>query len=154
MMHLIYSCLDVTIDDILGSPDVEERIALYGEHAVAAAEQIRRCATVHDSVVVLDLRDEELIHPTNRFTLYALYPECKVSIHALWGLKQQNTVFAVGRSIIDGSSQVDIGELMLAHGGGGHEAAGTCQIDNGRANDVLAELVEAIVAGDRQTLAA
>ena len=42
--------------------------------------------------------------PTNRFLLYALYPQCRVSIHVLWGLRQQNTVFAVGRSIIDRSS--------------------------------------------------
>ena len=30
---------------------------------------------------------------------------------------------------------------MLAYGGGGHEAAGTCQIDNERAEAVLAEIV-------------
>src|SRR5579871_4940678 len=52
MMQLIYSCLDVTIDDILGSPDIRERTELYNEHAVAAREQIRRCSTVHDSIVV------------------------------------------------------------------------------------------------------
>jgi nanoRNase/pAp phosphatase (c-di-AMP/oligoRNAs hydrolase) len=154
MMHLIYSCLDVTIDEILASPDVAERVELYREHAAAAVAQIRRCATVHESVVVLDLRDEEVIHPTNRFMLYALFPECKVSIHVLWGLRQQNTVFAVGRSILDRSSQVHIGELMLAHGGGGHEAAGTCQIDNARAEAVRLELIEAIVEGDRLAIAA
>jgi nanoRNase/pAp phosphatase (c-di-AMP/oligoRNAs hydrolase) len=86
--------------------------------------------------------------------LYALFPECTVSIHVLWGLRQQNTVFAVGRSIVDRSSQVHIGDLMLAHGGGGHEAAGTCQIDNPRADAVLAELIEAIVEGDRLAIAA
>ena len=154
MMHLIYSCLDVTIDDILGSPDVIERVELYREHTAAAVEQIRRCATVRDSVVVLDLRDEEIIHPTNRFMLYALFPECRVSIHALWGLRQQNTVFAVGRSIIDRSSQVHIGDLMLAYGGGGHEAAGTCQVGNERAETVLAELVATIAEDDRLALAA
>ena len=154
MMHLIYSCLDVTIADILGSPDVTERVELYREHAAAAEEQMRRCSTVHDSVVVLDLRDEEIIHPTNRFMLYALFPECKVSIHVLWGLRQQNTVLAVGRSIIDRSSQVHIGDLMLARGGGGHEAAGTCQIDNAHAEAVLAQLIDEIVEGDRRPLAA
>lgn len=154
MMHLIYSCLDVTIDEILASPDVAERTRLYREHSAAAEEQIRRCSTVHGSVVVLDLRDEEIIHPTNRFMLYALYPQCKVSVHVLWGLKQRNTVFAVGRSIIDRSSQVHIGDLMLARGGGGHEAAGTCQIDNRHAEYVLGELIDALVEGDREALAA
>jgi nanoRNase/pAp phosphatase (c-di-AMP/oligoRNAs hydrolase) len=154
MMHLIYSCLDVSIEDILASPDIVERVELYRDHADAAAEQIRRCSTVHDRLVVLDLRDEEVIHPTNRFLIYALYPQCTVSIHVLWGLKQQNTVFAAGRSIIDRSSKVDIGALMLGYGGGGHEAAGTCQIDNDRAQDVLAALVHAIVEAERDPLAA
>ena len=144
MMQLIYSCLDVSIGEILASPDIVERVALYREHADAAAEQIRRCCTVHGRVAVLDLREEEVIHPTNRFLLYALYPQCTVSIHVLWGLKRQNTVFAVGRSIIDRSSKLDIGALMLAHGGGGHQAAGTCQVANEPAQAVLAELIATI----------
>ena len=148
MMQLIYSCLDVSIEEILASPDIVERVTLYRQHADAAAEQIRRCSTVHGRIIVLDLRDEEIVHPTNRFLLYALYPECTVSIHVLWGLKRQNTVFAVGRSIVNRSSHLDIGALMLAHGGGGHEAAGTCQIANDRAHAVLAELVRTIAEDD------
>jgi nanoRNase/pAp phosphatase (c-di-AMP/oligoRNAs hydrolase) len=153
MMQLIDSCLNSSIAEILASPDVAERVTLYHEHADAAVEQILRCSTVHDRVVVLDLRDEEVIHPTNRFLVYALHPECTVSIHVLWGLRQQNTVFAVGRSILDRSSNVDIGALMLAHGGGGHEAAGTCQIDNERAEAVLDELVQTIIEGERELVA-
>jgi nanoRNase/pAp phosphatase (c-di-AMP/oligoRNAs hydrolase) len=144
MMDLIDSCLEQSIDEILASPDVGERVQLYREHAAAAAEQIRRCSVAHGDVVVLDLRGEEVIHPTNRFLLYALFPECTVSIHVLWGLQQQNTVFAVGRSIMDRSSSVNIGALMLAHGGGGHQAAGTCQIANDRADSVLLELIDTI----------
>jgi nanoRNase/pAp phosphatase (c-di-AMP/oligoRNAs hydrolase) len=153
MMQLIDHCLTMSIDEILESPDVAERVALYREHADAAVEQIRRCSVVHDRVVVLDVRDEEIIYPTNRFLVYALHPECTVSIHVLWGLRQQNTVFAVGRSILDRSSNVNIGALMLAHGGGGHEAAGTCQIDNERAEAVLDELVQTIIDGERELVA-
>lgn len=149
MMELIDHCLEMTIEEILDSPDVAERVELYREHADAAREQIQRCSSVHGRVVVLDLRDEEVIHPTNRFLIYALYPECRVSIHVLWGLKQQNTVFAVGRSIVDRSSEFDIGALMLQHGGGGHEAAGTCQIANEQAEAVLAELITTIETAER-----
>ena len=151
MMKLIDLCLELDIEEILAHPDVAERVALYDVHAEAARDQIRRCSTVHGRVVVLDLRDEEVIHPTNRFMVYALHPECTVSVHVLWGLRQQNTVFAVGRSIIDRSSTFDIGRLMLEYGGGGHEAAGTCQIDNEQAEAVLEEIVTAIDAGERQT---
>jgi nanoRNase/pAp phosphatase (c-di-AMP/oligoRNAs hydrolase) len=149
MLELIDHCLEMSVDEILAHPDVAERVQLYDEQARAAAEQIRRCSTVHSRLVALDLRDEELIHPANRFLIYALFPQCTVSIHVLWGLKQQNTVFAVGRSIIDRSSELDIGALMLKHGGGGHEAAGTCQIDNEHAEDVLAELINTIIAAER-----
>jgi nanoRNase/pAp phosphatase (c-di-AMP/oligoRNAs hydrolase) len=33
---------------------------------------------------------------------------------------------------------------MLKHGGGGHHAAGTCQVENDRSEEVLAELVARI----------
>jgi len=141
MMQLIDACTQLTVEQILASPDVAERVQLYRDHAAAAREQIVRCATVHGDVVVLDLRDEEVIHPTNRFMVYALFPGCRVSVHVLWGLRQQNTVFAVGKSIVDRTSTVNVGALMLEHGGGGHEAAGTCQIANERAAEVGAELV-------------
>ena len=35
---------------------------------------------------------------------------------------------------------------MLSYGGGGHAAAGTCQVANAHAERVLAELVERVVA--------
>jgi nanoRNase/pAp phosphatase (c-di-AMP/oligoRNAs hydrolase) len=146
MMQLIDACTTMTVEEILAIPDVAERVELYRAHADAAEDQIRRCATRHGNLVVLDLREEEVIHPTNRFVLYALFPECNISIHILWGLKQQNTVFATGKSILDRSSRTDVGALMLEYGGGGHEAAGTCQIDNDKAAAVLVELTERINA--------
>jgi nanoRNase/pAp phosphatase (c-di-AMP/oligoRNAs hydrolase) len=146
MMQLIDDCTQMTVDEILQTPDVAERVALYNEHSERAVQQIHRCAKVEANLVVLDLRNEEVIHPTNRFMIYALYPEANVSVHVLWGLKQQNTVFATGKSIINRSSRTNVGELMLAYGGGGHDAAGTCQVANEDAHSVLGELVEMITA--------
>ena len=144
MMKLIDACRTMSIDQILLLPDVVERVDLYREHETLAAVQIRRCATEHDSVVVLDLRDEETIYATNRFVIYALYPRCNVSIHVLWGLKKQNTVFAIGKSILDRSSISNVGDLCLRYGGGGHLAAGTCQVENNWADRVQGELIEAL----------
>ena len=127
-------------------PEVKERVDLYFEQEAKFKEQIGRCTTVHDNLVVLDLRDEEIIHAGNRFVIYALYPQCNISIHAMWGREKQNTVFATGKSIFDRGSQTNVGELMLKYGGGGHQAAGTCQIENDRSEDVLKELVQQINA--------
>jgi nanoRNase/pAp phosphatase (c-di-AMP/oligoRNAs hydrolase) len=146
MMDLIKYCRDHGIDDILNLPDVRERVELYFDHAEKAKEQIQRCSTVHKNLVVLDLRNEETIYATNRFTIYAMFPETNISIHVLWGVQKQNTVFATGKSIIDRGSNTNVGELMLKYGGGGHEAAGTCQIENDKAEAVLKELIAKINA--------
>lgn len=146
MMDLIKYCRNHGIEDILALPDVRERVDLYFEHAAKAREQILRCATVHGNLVVLDLRDEETIYATNRFTIYALFPQTNISIHVMWGVQKQNTVFATGKSILDRSSKTNVGELMLQYGGGGHEAAGTCQVANDQAGVALQALINRINA--------
>lgn len=146
MMTLIDYCKVHTIDEILELPDVKERVTLYMEHQREAMAQIERCATLHDNVIVLDLREEQDIFVVNRFIIYAMYPECNISVHIMWGLQKQNTVFAVGKSIIDRSSKTNVGALMLRYGGGGHERAGTCQIENERSDIVLKELVDKMVS--------
>lgn len=141
MMKLIDACREKSIEEILEMPDVAERVALYRQYESQAIEQLSRCATVHNNVVLINLQNEDTIWPTNRFTVYALFSDCNVSIHRMWGLKQQNTVFAIGKSILDRSSQANVGAICLEYGGGGHEAAGTCQVDNDRADDIEAELI-------------
>ncbi len=146
MMDLIKYCRDHGIDDILALPDVKERVELYFDQAEKARQQIERCTTVRGNLAILDLRGEENIWATNRFMIYALFPQCNISIHVLWGVQKQNTVFATGKSILDRSSRTNVGELMLKYGGGGHQAAGTCQVDNDRAAAVLEELASRINA--------
>jgi nanoRNase/pAp phosphatase (c-di-AMP/oligoRNAs hydrolase) len=146
MMDLIDYCRNHTIDQIMALPDVKERVDLYFEHEPKFREQVERCAKVHKNLLVLDLRHEETIYAGNRFMVYAMYPDTNISIHVLWGLKNQNTVFATGKSIINRSSKTNIGELMLKYGGGGHQAAGTCQVDNDKADQVLQELIARINA--------
>lgn len=144
MMELIDYCKNHTIEEILELPDVKERVDLYFDQEDQFKQQIHRCAKVYDNLVVLDLRNEDTIYAGNRFAIYALFPECNISIHALWGLKKQNTVFAVGKSIFNKTSQTNIGQLMLKYGGGGHPNAGTCQIDHDKASKVLKELIAQI----------
>jgi nanoRNase/pAp phosphatase (c-di-AMP/oligoRNAs hydrolase) len=146
MMDLIKYCRDHTIAEILALPDVKERVDLYFEHATRAKQQIDRCAELHKNLLVLDLRQEETIWATNRFMVYALYPEANISIHVLWGVQKQNTVFATGKSILNRTSKTNIGELMLHYGGGGHENAGTCQVANDQAPIVLQKLITRINA--------
>lgn len=144
MMQLIDYCRDHTVEQIVALPDVKERVDLYFDHEDKFKDQIKRCSTVHDNLVVLDLREEETIYAGNRFMIYALFPDCNISIHVLWGLNKLNTVLATGKSILNKTSKTNIGELMLTYGGGGHENAGTCQVENEDTDRVLGELIEKI----------
>ena len=146
MMDLIDSCRDMTIAEILALPDVQERVKLYFEQEEKFKDQVKRCSKIYKNLIVLDLRKEEVIHAGNRFMIYAMYPETNISIHVLMGFKNQNTVFACGKSIVNRSSKTNIGELMLKYGGGGHHAAGTCQIEHDQADRVQKELIEKITA--------
>lgn len=144
MMELIDFCLEHTIDEILELPDVKERVDLYFEQEKLFKEQLQRIAKVDGDCVILDLRNEEVIHAGNRFMIYALYPEAKYSIHVAWGFKKQNTAVMIGKSIINKSGVVDIGQLCLAYGGGGHHNAGTCQLANEDVDALLPSIIMAI----------
>ena len=144
MLHLVDCFRSLSIDQILKQPDIKERIEFYESQKDKFVEQLRRCTTIHKNLLVLDLRGEESIYTGNRFIIYALYPETNISISVLWGLQRTNTVFAIGKSIFNRSSATNIGALALNYGGGGHEAAGTCQVLNDDSEWVLEELIEKI----------
>ena len=146
MMELIQYCMDHSIDEILQLPDVKERVDLYFEQAEQFVAQLKRIAKVYDKVVVLDLRNEEVIHAGNRFMIYALYPETQISVHVAWGFRKQNTAVMIGKSIVNKASKVDIGELCLKYGGGGHHNAGTCQLEIDVVDKQLPDIIAALNA--------
>jgi len=144
MMELITYCMDHPIEQILQLPDVKERVELYFEQAELFEEQLKKIARLQGKVVVLDLRNEEIIHAGNRFMIYALYPEAEISVHVAWGFKKQNTAVMIGKSIVNKASTKDIGELCLKYGGGGHRNAGTCQLENDVVDQELPHILEAL----------
>lgn len=144
MMELIDYCLEHSIDEILELPDVKERVQLYFEQEALFKEQLKRIARIEGNCVILDLRNEEVIHAGNRFMIYAMYPEAQYSVHVVWGFQKQNTAVMIGKSIINKSGHEDVGHLCLAYGGGGHFNAGTCQLDNDSVDTLLPNIIYAL----------
>ncbi len=142
MMQLIDLCIDNNIEQILQIEDVKERVELYDYYKQDFLDMLENCTTKHDNIIVTDLRDQEIIYPGNRFIKYAMFEDAEISIQVMWGLKKQNTVFAIGKSIINKNSQKNIGQICLQYGGGGHKNAGTCQVNNDKADETLKELIE------------
>jgi len=144
MIDLVTYCAQEPIEQILALSDVQERVARYHKQDELFRGMLTERSRVEGNVIVTDLREQEEIYTGNRFLIYALFPQGNVSIQTMWGLGRQNTVFAVGHSILNRTCQTDIGSLMLQYGGGGHKKVGTCQVDNMQADEVLKELITAL----------
>ena len=144
MLKLVDLCPKKSITEIMEDPDVRERIALYNEEKEKFKEQIKRCTKVDGNIAILDVRNEDVIHVGNRFMVYALFPECNISIHIFDGKQKKNTVFAVGKSIVNRSCPIDIGAMMYEYEGGGHMNAGTCQVENDKADETLKSIIASI----------
>lgn len=146
MEELVDHCASLTVDEIMQLPDVQERVKRYFELDEQFRAMLRQYTRTDGNVIISDLRGVETIYPGNRFMVYALWPEQNISIWIVDGKAKQNCVFACGHSIIHKTAGTDIGELMLQYGGGGHKAAGTCQVPYADADATLAELVATMKA--------
>ena len=141
MMELITYCTNHSIEEVLALPDVKERVDLYFEQQELFKQQLKDTVVIHDKVAVIDLRPLETIYAGNRFMVYAMWPEVEMSVHVAWGFKKQNTGVMIGKSIINKAGTLDIGQLCLDYGGGGHPNAGTCQLDNDKVDEMLPDII-------------
>ncbi len=147
MFELIDACIRLSIDEILELPDVKERTERYFAQDVLFREMLAEHTWTEGDVIVSDLRGVDTIYSGNRFMVYALYPAQNISIWIVNGFQGRNCVFACGHSIINPTSEVNVGALMRRYGGGGHAAAGTCQVSHETASKTLGDLVGTMNAG-------
>lgn len=146
MLDMIEYCRTKDVEEIMAIPDVKERIDKYLEDEPQFIQMLKDNSSAQGNVVVLDLRNQDPIYCGNRFMIYTLYPECNVSIRVIWGFKKQNVVFTVGHSILNRTSNTDVGKLMLSFGGGGHKAVGTCQVAESEVSGTLQKIIDKINA--------
>ncbi len=130
----------MTIDEIMDTPDVKHRAAVYFEYEEKYKSQLTSTACIRDNIIVIDIRQCAKMYPGNRFVVYAMYPQCNLSIQ-IRQEKDNITTFSVGKSIINKTSTANIGKLMYAYGGGGHRAAGACHVDDNDAKRIFEEIV-------------
>ena len=141
MKELAAACASKKIEEILAMPDVKEREKVYFEQEKLFKEMLKKHTRSDGNVVVMDLRGVETINAGNRFLIYTMYPEQNISVQILDGKNKQNCAITVGYSVINRSATVDVGSLLLKHGGGGHTQVGTCQISYGDTDKVVADII-------------
>ncbi len=145
MEHMIEYCRSMDVYEILNLFDVKERLAVYEKDLEPFKRMLQDNSQVHDKLLVTDLREQNIIYAGNRFMVYTLYPQCNLSMQIMWGMRRQNTVLTVGYSILNRTSNVDVGSIMLKYGGGGHPQVGTCQIPNEGSEEKIAQIISELV---------
>ena len=141
MEVLIDACRTQNIDEILANPDVQERVKLYFEQDALFREMVTKHTYTKENVIVTDLRGVETIYTGNRFVVYSMFPEQNISMWIVDGRNKMNCPIAVGYSVLNRTSNTNVGSMLLEYGGGGHKQVGTCQIDYDDADRVIGELV-------------
>jgi len=129
------------IEEILEHPAVERRWKIIKDSDESFRKALVECSSVHDNVVLTDLRGYDRPPVGNRFLVYALFPDVNVSIRVHWGPQRQFVVAAVGHSIFNRSCATDVGELAARYGGGGHRGAGSIPLEVATADQKIDEIV-------------
>lgn len=142
MLDLIQYCRVFSPEHILQLPDVAERVVRYTAQDQEYQQMLKECARPEGQALIIDLLDVEDIKVGNRYKEYAMFPEQNISLRMFWGRDRENVVFSCGHSILNKTSTINVGALMLKYGGGGHTRVGTCQVPEDRWQDVRDEMVE------------
>lgn len=145
MEKLIDACHSLTTSEILSLSDVIERIEAYREQTEAFIKMIKQYTHAEGKLIISDLRNIDPIYSGNRFLIYSLYPEQNISAWIVNGKGGLGCSVAVGYSILNKTSTIDVGSLMLKYGGGGHKVVGTCQFDNENMPIKVPELLDELI---------
>jgi hypothetical protein len=134
----------MSIREVLGQPEVRERVTRMREQDQRFRELTRARSRLDGNVLFTDFRDVRPIPVGNRFLVYTLFPEANISLRVHPGPDAEHIAATVGHSIFNRTSRTNVGELMSRYGGGGHRAAGTCLLAAARAEQQIGELIDAM----------
>ena len=142
MEKLLVACSKNTTEEILNMSDVKERIEVYNEQTAKFKEMVKAHTRTEGNVIISDLRGVDPIYTGNRFMIYSMYPEQNISAWIVSGRGGAGCSAAVGYSIINKTSDVNVGSLMLKYGGGGHKKVGTCQFSDENMEEDLPKMLK------------
>jgi oligoribonuclease NrnB/cAMP/cGMP phosphodiesterase (DHH superfamily) len=133
-----------TIEEILALPDLQERIRVYHEETSKYKALLARHTRIEGDAIVINLQGIDEIAVGNRFLEYVLYPGQNISLRIVDGRNKEFAMISVGHSIINRTSAVDVGSMVLKYGGGGHKQVGTCQVKYEDVDRIIGEMLQVI----------
>ena len=136
-----------TAEEILALPDYQERIQVYHEETSKFKTLLTRHSRIEGDAILIDFQGIDEIPVGNRFLEYVLYPDQNISIRLVDGRNKEFAIISVGHSIINRTSTVDVGSMVLKYGGGGHKQVGTCQVQYDEVDRIVGEMLQVINPG-------
>lgn len=134
---------EVPVEKILKHPEVKKRCDRVLQEQDEFKRFLKKYTKLQGNVIVTDLRGVKEVPVGNRFLVYTLFPKGNVEMRIFRG-HQGKTVIAAGHSIFNRTCAVNIGKLLGSYGGGGHQGAGTCQLDPETAEVQIGEILRTL----------
>jgi nanoRNase/pAp phosphatase (c-di-AMP/oligoRNAs hydrolase) len=144
-LRIIELLRDASLEEVLRDPEVSRRCQQIRDEQ----EQLRRLllarTVMKGNVIFVDLRGIQEIPDGNRFLIFTLFPQGNIQVKVADDKQRENTTsISVGYNIFNTTSNVNVGELLSHHGGGGHKVVGSCRVPNDQAEAAIREIVAAV----------
>jgi hypothetical protein len=143
---LVEYAKEVSLEKILQHPEVKKRADRVLQETADHKLLLMQKSKLDGPVIITDFRGVKDAPVGNRFLVYALHPKGNVEIRIFAGKGGLTVNCAIGHSIFNRTSKVNIGELCASYGGGGHQGAGTCQLAHDKADVQIGEILAKLKA--------
>lgn len=136
---------EASLDEMLKDPEVKRRCQRIRDEQEKLRAILLERATLKGNVIYVDLRGIKEIPDGNRFLIFTLCPKGNIQVKVADDSQRENTTaISVGYNIFNTTSNVNVGELLLNYGGGGHKVVGSCRVPNDKAEQAIREIVAAV----------
>lgn len=143
--HIVDLLDTMTMEEVITDQTVAMRFAMVRELQEEQKILLQKVSYQNSNVVVCDFRGTDAFRYENRFYPYTLFPDtyANVKISHPSGDPAITGVNA-GYSLLNKTCKVNMGVLLSAFGGGGHQAAAACRFDSRYAAKYIPVILETI----------
>ena len=143
--HIVDLLDEMPVAEAITDRIVAERFAMVRELQEEQRLLLKEMAYLDKTTIVCDFRKTDAFRYENRFLPYTLFPNAyaNVKISHPNGNPDVTGVNA-GYSILNKNCKVNMGVLLSAFGGGGHQAAAACRFDSQYANKYIPIIIDII----------
>jgi nanoRNase/pAp phosphatase (c-di-AMP/oligoRNAs hydrolase) len=136
---------DASLEEILRDPEVSRRCQQIRDEQEELRQLLLARTVMKGNVIFVDLRGIQEIPDGNRFLIFTLFPQGNIQVKVADDKQRENTTsISVGYNIFNTTSNVNVGELLSHHGGGGHKVVGSCRVPKDQAEIAIREIVAAV----------